>query len=470
VGDSWAYTCVYSMDQVGRTYDIAKTDKGIAPGQRAIPKLLASMINALFGPEHPRVGIPRDPQRFLRWCFSSLRLATIGVLLLVTLMQPAQGRFGLALEFNILIFAGYTLAMEVVRARVNVRAVYTWICILDLPVVLGLYALGAAPGGLLFVLVFLAVVCAAISMSIRASLVYTFVILVSLSIIDPTLPLWLDQAGDVRRLSGRLIMLGLLALGFAVLTHRLRIEQAVARSSQDEATRLAETERLRSEFAAMVSHDLRTPLAGASAGIGMLEIHAYERLTPDERELLASTRRSIGRLGRSIEDLLLLHQLDAGALQFSLDVLDLRQTVTDVLPLIHPLITHKGQTLEVDLPKPLMVHADARRMEHALINLLANAHQHTPTGTRIMVAGTLQQRHVVLTVSDNGPGIPQDEHELVFERFYQLTERRGNSGLGLAIVKAIVERQGGRVWVESPATGGVAFFLELPHPPEQASV
>ena len=411
----------------------------------------------------------RDPHRFLGWCFYLLRIGTVLALLLVTLTQPVRGRLDYIIELNILLFVAYNILLEVVRSRIPLLRSFAWVCVLDLPVVLLVYSLDAAPGGLLFVLVFLDVVCAAISMTLRASLLFTSIVIMCIAVIDPTFPLWSDDAGDVRRLLSRLLLLALTALGTAILTQRLRLEQMIAQRSRDEVVRHTELNRLRSEFVAMISHDLRTPLTGIRAGIGMLEASAFDRLLPDERELISSTRRNTQRLNRLINDLLALNQLEAGALQLNCTPLDLRRAVTDLLPTVHPMIADKGQTLEVELPESLPVLGDVQRLEQVVLNLVVNAHAHTPPGTRITITGATAPTEVHLSVQDTGPGIPFEEQAKIWERFYSRSTRRGSSGLGLAIAKALIELHGGRVWVESMVGSGATFWIALPRHVEGAA-
>jgi signal transduction histidine kinase len=129
-------------------------------------------------------------------------------------------------------------------------------------------------------------------------------------------------------------------------------------------------------------------------------------------------------------------------------------------------LREKGQDLAVDLPEPLLVASDAEELTQAVINLLANAHRHTPGGTRVAVAGRVERGEVVLTVEDTGPGIPAGAREAIFQRFHRLAIPDGTpatgSGLGLAIVRGIVELYGGRVWVADAPGGGAAFNLAFP--------
>jgi PAS domain S-box-containing protein len=224
--------------------------------------------------------------------------------------------------------------------------------------------------------------------------------------------------------------------------------------------------RLHDEFIATVSHQLLTPLAAARAGLGLLEGSVGDRLGADEQRLLGNIARNIGRLGIHLNDLLKLNQLKAGTLTVAPEVLDLRAVVTDAMGVIYPLLREKGQELAVDLPELLPVAGDAEELTQAVINLLANAHRHTPVGTRVAVAGRVARDAVVLTIVDTGPGIPTGAREAIFQRFHRLAIPGGTpatgSGLGLAIVRGIVELHGGRVWAADAPAGGAAFHIALP--------
>ena len=130
----------------------------------------------------------------------------------------------------------------------------------------------------------------------------------------------------------------------------------------------------------------------------------------------------------------------------------------------HPLTEQKGQVLEVAVDRPLLVEGDQRYLEHALVNLVANAHYHTPPGTRITIGGRETADGVLLQVTDDGPGIPQLAREQLFDRFYRARCCHRGSGLGLSIAKAIVERHGGRVWVESEPGHGTTFSVAAAAP------
>jgi signal transduction histidine kinase len=413
---------------------------------------------------------PASPElyRFLRWALFRLRWASILLLLLLTFMQPTLGRGGLPTWVLVLLFAGYNLLIELLRSLVPRLRSYTVVALLDLPVVGLLYGLGAEPGGPLFLLLFLAADCAAVSLPLRAAVLYTGAVAAIAAITDVVLLMWSPVAADIRLLVVRLTMLGLVTVGMAILTRRLAMEQEAAQTDRLEAERLEALDRLRNDFIATVSHDLRTPLTAARAGLAMLEMRMAEHLGSDDRELLETSRRNVEYLHILIGDLLTFNQLEAGVLRLEREPLDLRAVVAAAMRVVYPLVQEKGQVLELDLAEPLPYEGDARRLEQVLVNLLANAHQHTPNGTSIRLAGRVAAGEVRLTVSDDGGGIPVEEQEAIFRRFHRLDAIGDGSGLGLAIARRIVELHGGRLWVESAPGQGAHFHLALSYQREEA--
>jgi signal transduction histidine kinase len=400
---------------------------------------------------------PRDALLLVRW-------VTLALLLGLAFLEPQPTRLGWPTWTFILLFAAYSLPVDILGRR------HDWIRFrlqpfLDLVIAGMLYLLNTSFDGAVYTLVFLAVVSAAATLPLRSALFYVVVsmlILIGFELIlrHPWSPEVILQDVGVR-----MLRVGLVAFVAAILARRLTLEQLATRQAQHEAEHLAELDRLRGTFVAAVSHDLQTPLTAIRAGLGLLEASAGTRLRDDEVQLLSNARRNVDRLGLQINDLLSLNQLEAGQFPLTASPFDLRAAIVSAVAVTHPLTEQKGQVLEVAVDRPLLVVGDQRRLEQALVNLVANAHYHTPPGTRITIGGWHTADGVELQVSDNGPGIPQDAREQLFDRFYRADAATAGSGLGLNIAKAIVERHGGRLWVESAPGQGATFSALLPPPP-----
>ncbi len=402
--------------------------------------------------------------RYLRKALTRLRWGTLAALLLITVAQPATGYLNLPAWLLVLAFAAYSGLMYLLQVRLERLRSFRLLAILDLPVAGALYLLANEAGGPLFILLFLVLGSAAVIMTLRDSLLYTAATAITAAAIDTMLGYWSPVGGDVRKLATRVVMLALVGAGTAILARRLALEYEATAESRGTVERLAERAEMRAEFLATVTHDLRTPLTAVSAGLGMLKISSDSRLRADEQDLLVNVRRNVERLSVLIDDLLTFNQLGSGSMQLDREPVDLRSIVLDSVSGVHPLIHEKGQTLELDLPEPLPIMGDARRLEQVVVNLLANGSRHTPAGTRILISGRIQDGSVLLTVMDTGGGIPQDELDAIFQRFYRLRPGllEGGSGLGLAIARALIDAHGGRIWAESDVGQGTTFHISLP--------
>ena len=385
-----------------------------------------------------------------------VRWVVLAGLLLLSFAQPLVGRAGLPTWALILGFVFYNLVLELLRRRI------TLLPLIDLPVVAALYAASGAPGGPPYVLVLLVVTCAAVTLSLRASLAYTGVAAALMAVIAPTLPFWLASTWQIRELGAQLIVVLLVGAGTALLTRQIVRSQAQAQASRDEAARLAELNALRTRFFASISHELRTPLTAVKAALGLLDASLDTRLQPDERRLIANARRNVARLDGVIGDLLALNQIEAGVLPLDPEPLDLREVVAAALPAVQPLIAQKGQQLTVELPTPLPVDGDQRRLEQVVVNLLGNAHEHTPAGTVIRITGQTTLERATLIVADSGPGIEVAAHDHLFKPFWQLDRSTGGSGLGLAIVKGVVDLHGGQIRLVSEPGAGTTVRVSFP--------
>jgi two-component system OmpR family sensor kinase len=211
------------------------------------------------------------------------------------------------------------------------------------------------------------------------------------------------------------------------------------------------------EFVADASHELRTPLTSVLANLELLE----EYLDGEQREAASSALRSSRRMRRLVADLLLLARADAGRVAQH-EPVDVSAVVTDAAAELEPVAG--DHEISVSAP-PGMVVAGARDELHRLIlNLMENALRHTDPGTAVEAQVERVDGEIVLAVEDDGPGIPDELRDKVFERFFRGSrDRGGSSGLGLSIVRAVTESHQGTVGLEPPLDGrGARFVVRLP--------
>jgi two-component system, OmpR family, sensor kinase len=218
-------------------------------------------------------------------------------------------------------------------------------------------------------------------------------------------------------------------------------------------------------FVADASHELRTPLAGIRSYAELARRSTQE--VPDEvSHALGRVESEAVRMGLLVDDLLLLARLDAGRPLEQEDV-DLSRLVIEVTN--DARVAGPDHRWSLDLPdEPLVVRGDEQRLHQVLGNLLSNARTHTPAGTSVVVrlaADPLSDHQVLLTVGDDGPGIPPELQARVFERFVRADDSRsrakGSTGLGLAIAHAVVKAHGGTLTLTSDQ-GGSQFLISLP--------
>jgi len=213
------------------------------------------------------------------------------------------------------------------------------------------------------------------------------------------------------------------------------------------------------QFVADASHELRTPLTSVLANLDILA----ETLHGDHREVAESALRSSQRMRRLVADLLLLARQDAKRAA-SREPVDLRRVVIDAAAELGPIADDRE--LHVDA-EPTAVCGSRDELHRLALNLMENALKHTPPGTTITAHTGVEGEQAVLIVRDDGPGVPRELRERLFERFVRGEgDRGGSSGLGLAIVRAVAESHGGTVVLEEPASGrGASFVVRLPLAP-----
>ncbi|RYE59891.1 MAG: two-component sensor histidine kinase, partial [Oxalobacteraceae bacterium] len=227
----------------------------------------------------------------------------------------------------------------------------------------------------------------------------------------------------------------------------LAIERVFLVEDMDKVKRVAETDRLRSALLTSISHDLKTPLA-AILGSATTMRGLSRQLSDDEKsELLTTVIDESERLNRFIANLLDMTRLEAGAIAPNAGFYDPREIVDTALRRAAKILSH--HTIEIDLVDNLpMIKVDPVLLEQALFNLLDNAAKYAPAGTAIQIKGELDGSNVVLSISDEGDGIPSAELIAIFDKFHRAQKGdrvRPGTGLGLAIARGFIEAMNGSI-------------------------
>lgn len=245
----------------------------------------------------------------------------------------------------------------------------------------------------------------------------------------------------------------------------LAIERVTLAEDVDRSKLAAETERLRSALLTSISHDLRTPLASILGSATSLVGYGPMMDEGDRRDLAATIQEEAERLNRFIANLLDMTRLESGAIRPRTGAVDLSEVVGSALERVSRILA--GHRVEVDLAAGLpMVDIDAVLIEQALFNLLDNAGKYAPAGSTITVRGRQDGALVRIEVLDEGGGIPPEDVERIFDKFYRVhaqDRQRAGTGLGLAICRGFVEAMGGTVTAGNRRDrSGAVFTLTLP--------
>ena len=309
-------------------------------------------------------------------------------------------------------------------------------------------------------------------------------LLVLIVAVRTSLPLW---AGAIGAVVLALAMVQFLARGMtSPLREMAHAAQAmgrgdysarVAATSRDEvgelartfnkmAAELAQVDRVRKDLIANVSHELRTPISALRA---MLE-NIVDGVEPPDPQTFQTMLQQVERLGRLVSQLLDLSKLESGTLPLERRPFALKPVIEQAAREASTNASHaadKNVQLQLSVePDDLAILGDPERVHQVLANLLDNAVRHSPDGGEVAVLADETDGRVRIAVVDEGPGIPANEAERVFERFYRSDSARaasdGGSGLGLAIARWIVDLHGGEIYAETDAAEGCRMVVHLP--------
>jgi signal transduction histidine kinase len=259
----------------------------------------------------------------------------------------------------------------------------------------------------------------------------------------------------------QLEFLTIIADELAIIIEMVTLYENLSKTAQE----LAQLNKLKDEFLSTVSHELKTPLTTIKGFVSVILSGEVGPLNEQQLNFLTVTDQSVNRLTHLISNLLDLSRLN-GKVEMEFQRVDLVELVRTSVSTMLLKAREKNVSLSSDMSKGLpSVQADTRWIGQVIDNLLINAIKYAGEGAKVCVSGTDKGEAVVITVEDNGPGIPPEEQKMVFDKFYRGKAKANQvpgTGLGLAISKSVVEKHGGKIWVESKPGKGAKFCFALP--------
>jgi signal transduction histidine kinase len=255
---------------------------------------------------------------------------------------------------------------------------------------------------------------------------------------------------------------GNLVLRYVEATDRYRVEQALRERNQA----LETASRLKSEFIANVSYELRTPLNTIIGFSEILKNEYFGKLNARQREYSDGTLEASQALLLLINDIIDLATIEAGYMALDLETVDVHAMLVSVMSLTRERARNRDLTLKFDCPPNIgTLYADQRRLRQAMFNLISNSIKFTPPGGTITVAARRHDGNVLLSVADTGVGVAKEDQERVFEKFVRgqsSVVRQSGAGLGLSLVKSFIELHGGKVEMKSASNVGTEVICYLP--------
>jgi signal transduction histidine kinase len=233
----------------------------------------------------------------------------------------------------------------------------------------------------------------------------------------------------------------------------------LAKSVNTLADSLDRTEQTRARLVSDLAHEIRNPLSTIE---GYME-GLIDGVLPPSRETYEAVAGEAHRLKRLTRDLSTLSKAQEGAIEYTIENIDLADVASSVVDALRPQYELNQVDLKVTIEEPLPIKADSDRVAQALTNLVGNALAHTPPEGSVTLTGTATSRSCLLTIADTGSGIPQEQLETIFERFTRLDRGQPGTGIGLNIARTLVRAHGGDIQASSPGPGkGATFQLSLP--------
>ena len=233
----------------------------------------------------------------------------------------------------------------------------------------------------------------------------------------------------------------------------------------EDITRLKEIDSMKSEFVSTVSHEFRTPLTSMNMGLNMVINEDTGELNEEQRELLEAAYEDVERLTELVSDLLDLSKIESGRIEMEFDKVDINDIIEKTLNPFYKQAEEKGIALKFKQSEDnVFAYADPSKISWVISNLVGNALRYADEG-KIEVDAEIKGRRVLVSVADNGPGIPREYQSKIFDKFVRAgndKDEKSGTGLGLAISKEIITAHNGRIWVDSEEGEGSTFSFYIP--------
>ncbi len=236
---------------------------------------------------------------------------------------------------------------------------------------------------------------------------------------------------------------------------------------QTKLDKTKEVNKLKVEFLARTSHELKTPITPLIMQLQLLQKERFGKLTTQQVESLSMIERNIKRLSKLINDILFYSKSTAGKIKLNREKVDLNKLVSEVIETLQPKVKKNNVLVSFTQGKLSPVELDKARITQVLVNLLDNAVKFSGKGGKIWIETVWEKGEVVVSVRDNGPGIGKEDMPKLFQPFTQFsnvsTRKHSGTGIGLSICKSLVGLHKGKIWAESAGIGrGVSFYFSLP--------
>jgi NtrC-family two-component system sensor histidine kinase KinB len=228
-------------------------------------------------------------------------------------------------------------------------------------------------------------------------------------------------------------------------------------------TSFKELDVAKTNFIATISHELKTPLASSDFSLKLLEDERIGQLSPEQKELVENLRQDNQRMLRILSELLNMAQVETGKIQLSISEVDPLSVADTAIEAVQSIAKERNVILQKNYEKGLsLIKADAEKTSWVLNNFLSNALKYSPDGGRIDITVKNTANGIEFSVRDQGPGIPSQYLDKVFDRFFKVPGSKGGTGLGLSISKEFIEAENGKIWVKSEIGSGSTFGFYLP--------